>query len=205
MAQPTPTPRERQVSRKLWIRELLDGEFIQTADQNLLRTTRGDAARINILGIVIAREELPVSSVTIDDGSGQIAVRSFDQKLVYPVGTIVQIIGRPRSYQGNPYVAAEAVCAMNEGWLLFRKKELGEVQQTAAQVREVASQTSVPGSSENRAEKILRSIVENDPGDGAPVEIVIVKSGVANAEEIIEQLLLTGDIFELRPGKVKVL
>ncbi len=200
-----PIPRERQVSKKIWIRELLDGTIEQSEKGNVLLSSRGPAARINIIGVVIDKEEMPVSSITVDDGTGQIVVRSFDQKMTQAIGTVVQIIGRPRAYQGQLYVASEVTTIVDAGWLHFRKKELGEVVQTVTQKIVVNETVTAPGSSENRAEKILRMIKELDAGDGAPIEMVALKSGIKEAEEIIEQLLLTGDIFELRPGKVKVL
>ena len=196
----TPVSRERQVSRKLWIREIMQGKM-QTieGESNSLQTVRGSAGRVNIMGVVIAREELPVSSLTIDDGTGQIIVRSFDQKLSYTVGSIIQIIGRPRQYQGELYIAAEAISRVDAAWLSFRKKELGEVQEN---IIEVIQEHKIE---ETKIEKLLRLIKELDRGDGADIDEVITVSKIPNAEQIIDNMLMQGDIFELRPGKVKIL
>ncbi len=204
---PTPTSRpERQPAKKVWIHEMLGGELhiVDGSEPNTLVTARGEAHRISILGVIIGNEELPVSSVTVDDGTGQVLVRSFERKLTHPVGTVVQVIGRPRSYQGTFYVAAEAVAAVDPRWGNYRKKELGAVQEIATQKTQ-APIAEQPAQGEGRVEIIMRFIQQLDDGNGAPIEQIALKSKLPNAEEIIEQLLLAGDIFELRPGRVKIL
>jgi RPA family protein len=195
---------ERHVSRKVWIGELLAGTMDITpgVEPNTFVTARGTANRVNIIGVVISREELPVSSLTIDDGTGQVIVRSFEQKLNNAIGTVVQVIGRPRNYQGNLYVAAEAVATVDPQWAEYRKKELGDV---IEREQPAPAQSSAPVKEENKAERIIKVIRELDAGDGALIDQVILLSKIPDAEVIIEQLLMQGDIFELRPGKVKVL
>jgi RPA family protein len=195
--------RERHTSQKLWIREILEGEMQLTngPEPNTLKTIRGNANRVNILGVVINKEDLPVSSLTVDDGTGQITVRSFEQKLRQPVGVVVQVIGRPRAYQGDLYIAAEAAATVDPGWAEFRKKELGDVQKTD----KVEPTPRMAINEENRAERIIQLIKQLDDGSGAPVEQVVTLSKIPEAEAIIEQMLMHGDIFELRPGKLKVL
>jgi RPA family protein len=197
--------RARQPAKKIYVRELLDS-YLRVAEglePNAALTARGAVARASIIGVVIATEELPVSSLTIDDGTGQIQVRSFERKLPQTVGSVVQVIGRPRSYQGTHYLAAEAIAIVDAGWAEFRKKELGNVQTKEQEI--VAAEERQSEGGENRAELILRLIRELDDGAGAPIEQVVVRSRFKDAEDIIEQMLLAGDIFELRPGKVKIL
>lgn len=54
-------------------------------------------------------------------------------------------------------------------------------------------------------DNILTIIRELDTGQGAPVEKVIAKTGRPDAETILTNLLAEGEIFEIRPGRVKVL
>jgi RPA family protein len=200
---------ERHVGRKLWIREVLEGNVVSggEAEPNTLKTARGQANRVNLMGVVVDTQELPVSSITIDDGSGTILVRSFEQKLAQQIGGLVQVIGRPRAYQGEMYIAAEAVAALPSAWAAYRKTELGEVLLADIEVKTTASaEPSAPTQSEEtRVERIIALIRQLDEGSGAPIEAVIAASRLTDAEALIEQLLLHGDIFELRPGKVKVL
>ena len=60
-------------------------------------------------------------------------------------------------------------------------------------------------SSGTPSELIFELIKKNDSGEGVLTEEIISKSNVADAERIIKQLLEEGDIFEVRPGKLKVL
>ena len=52
---------------------------------------------------------------------------------------------------------------------------------------------------------IFEIIKELDAGDGADFEAVVSKANVLNPERTIKTLLEQGEIFELRPGKLKVL
>lgn len=58
---------------------------------------------------------------------------------------------------------------------------------------------------ENPFDKIIRIIGELDEGRGADYEGVIEKANLDKTEEIINNLLLEGEIFEISPGKLKVL
>ena len=44
-----------------------------------------------------------------------------------------------------------------------------------------------------------------DNGDGADTEDIITSANMDNTEDIIKSLLEEGEIFEVRPGKLKVL
>jgi len=202
MAETSLQAKERFVSRKLWIAELLAGEFKQTEGEepNVLITPRTSASRVNILGVIISKEELPVPTIIVDDGTGQATIRSFERPLKQGIGAIVQVIGRPRTYQGELYVALELVSQVDPGWAEYRKAELGEIK---ILVKEPHQEQELI--EENNAEKILRLIKQLDTEEGADIDQVILMSKLPNAEDIINQMLMHGDIFELRPGKVKQL
>ena len=52
---------------------------------------------------------------------------------------------------------------------------------------------------------IIEIIEQKDSGDGVGVDEIILESGIENCEKIINNLLEEGEIFEIRPGTVKVL
>lgn len=54
------------------------------------------------------------------------------------------------------------------------------------------------------AEKVMKYIKDLDDGNGADVDEVIKNHG-EDAERLITDLLRRGDVFELKPGRVKVL
>lgn len=204
----TPEKRpERAIARKLWIGEILSGEVIVTEglNPNVLKSVRGDVGRVNVIGVVVSTDEL-AKAIVLDDGTGAIQARSFDRTIPFAVGAFVQIIGRPRTYQRETYLAYEAGAIVAPGWAEYRKKELGPAiitEKKAVTVEE--AKVAAEDAGQSNAERILKLIVELDRGDGAPVEDIIVKSKIINAEAIIEKLMMTGDIFEIRAGKVKVL
>ncbi|MBI2134051.1 hypothetical protein HYU11_05195, partial [Candidatus Woesearchaeota archaeon] len=53
--------------------------------------------------------------------------------------------------------------------------------------------------------EIRKLIKEIDTGNGADIEDVSRKSNIAETEGIIRNMLQAGEIFEIRPGKLKVL
>jgi len=57
----------------------------------------------------------------------------------------------------------------------------------------------------NSSTKIYELIKELDKGEGANFEEILEKSQIPEAEKIISQLLMEGEIFELGKGKLKVL
>ena len=50
--------------------------------------------------------------------------------------------------------------------------------------------------------KLIKDI---DSGDGADTQEVITKSNIDKAEQIITNLLEQGEVFEIKPGRSKVL
>ncbi len=58
---------------------------------------------------------------------------------------------------------------------------------------------------ENKIELIIKTIKEFDKGDGADIEEIISKLNSIKAESIISSLIKEGEVFEIRPGRVKVL
>ena len=54
-------------------------------------------------------------------------------------------------------------------------------------------------------EKVIQTIKELDSGDGADIEEVKKGSDVTNSEEVLDMLLKRGDLFTIRPGRVKIL
>ncbi len=55
------------------------------------------------------------------------------------------------------------------------------------------------------SQKIIHIIKEFDLGKGVPIELVIEKSPLHDSEQFIKKMLEKGEIFQISPGKVKVL
>ena len=101
----------------------------------------------------------------------------------------------------------------NRRWLELRRLELGSALPEKQDVssRDVSSQGSriaeeaKPDDSGSPAETILGLIRKLDSGKGANVDLVVRESRIETAEKLINSLLEEGEIFEIRPGMLKVL
>ncbi len=162
----------------VWISELLSGRFTQQEDapSTVVLPDGQTVQRIRLYGVIVSKDEL-----VIDDGTGSILIRSFDTPLNASVGDAVLVIGRPRVYNEQPYLLGEIVKTIHPLWLQLRK------QQTPAKAKNPLD--------------IVRTL---DTGDGADYDEVIKRIGT-NGEDAILHLLSSGELFETKPGKLKVL
>jgi hypothetical protein len=171
---------ERDIAHYAQIKDILNKPIIeQESSPSSIQLGNTNASRIRIYGIIVSQDPL-----IIDDGTGNIIIRNFDQTLGSTLGDFVLCIGRPRSHAGEPYILGEILKKTNPKWKTYYEKIQASKQTT----------TSNP----------LDIIRELDKGDGANFEDVAKKLGT-KGEDIITSLLAKGDIFETRPGKLKIL
>lgn len=199
----------RQVATKIYVKELLDGAYEQKDgwDPNILHCARGDVSRCNIIGTLLRTD----AQYTLDDGTGQIGLRAYDDipGLDTPDGTVVQVIARPREYQDKIFLVAEIIKPIHSQWAAVRKAQLGSVQEfdsSGFKPVQEESETQENVVETNNAEKVVEIISRLDDGDGAAIDEVIAQANMGElAEDIVNQLLLDGEIFEIKPGILKVL
>ena len=196
----------RQVAKHVWIKELLDGDYEvrEGWNPNVLHCARGEVTRCNVIGTILSLND----QLHLDDGTGQVLLRAFDEVpglKDLKSGMMVQVVGRPRKYHEQFYLIPEIITPVEPGWALVRKDELGEVQNYTPAERPEPAPATAP-EPENKAEQLVALISELDDGEGVDVDEVIKKSGLGEvAEGIVNQLLLDGEVFEVKPGVVKVL
>jgi len=189
----------RQTAQLATISELKDGSFQQAKDvlAGGVITDRGLVSRVNILGVIVEKQS--ENSLVLDDGTTSMTCRRFDEmEIDADVGDLVLVIGKPREYNGERYLVLE-ICKRlaNKNWVAYRKKELERLLNTTSV--ELPPSTS----SESPAEQLIVRIREADSGQGADVQEIV--SSMKNGEMILKTLLEEGEVFEVRPGKVKVL
>lgn len=165
----------------VWVAELLQGTFRETEGASELVFSGGVAQRIRIYGFVVSRDEL-----VVDDGTGSVVVRSFDRSFVAELGSPILVIGRPRVYAGEKYVLGELVKKVDPKWIELARRKRPFVQQV---------------SPNERALVLVRKL---DSGEGADYDKVVAELG-ANGEELVIHLLAVGELFETKPGRLKVL
>lgn len=197
---------KRNIAYKLRIGDLLVGKpvlegekfiFLELGDKRIVR--------VNLIGNVIEKytstNEKRYSFVTIDDGSGQIKLKSFgddvDRLENLNQGQTVVVIGVLRSFNNEVYISPEIVRLQDPKYLLIRKIELENL------VPRVIVSPSDKGAIRDN---ILNSIKNSEEEGGVYVDKIIMEHRETSADIInqeIQKLLEEGIIFEPRPGKVR--
>ncbi len=210
---------KRQTAYKVRIYDIVNSEYITQEgwQPNYLDINGRKVARINVMGVVVLKAG--DDNITIDDGTGKISLRVFENNKVLEkvaVGDIVLCIGKPREFNSEKYILPEIVRKIHDSkWLELRKKELsqeaGQEQETEQRKEEsekrgeqekVKDKESVE---EDKFDKVLKTIKGLDSGEGVTAEEIISESGQEETEQTLHLLLEKGEIFEIKPGKYKVL
>ncbi len=202
---------KRLVAYKVRVFDILNGNLTKDdVSAGYIKINEVNVSRVNIIATLVHKSEnLNYLNVLIDDGTGRIQLRSFESGDIFSkidVGDVALVIGKIREFSGERYIVPEIFKKINDiGWIDVRKLELrgkGAVEHSNAAVKnaQVADEsTSVI------SEEVYSLIKKLDFGDGVSIEEVIRNFDNISAEEIITDLLKKGDIFEIRPGRLKVL
>ena len=180
--------------------------------------------RINVVGVVVQKELVgTITNLVIDDGTGKIIVRSFEEiknLSAAKIGTPLRVIGKIRIFNSEKYLSPEIIKFISPEWIKFQHKLLNkfikkiepEESFEPKEEKKVSPNPSLeePTSVEEETitlpfEKIVILIKKLDQGNGALIEEIIEKSTLENTEKIIEKMLEKGEIFQNQPGKIKVL
>ena len=222
---PAPEARKRQVAVITNAYEVTSATYIPQEgwEPDYVLTKRGTKiVRANIIATVILKlvEETSGNAVLlIDDGSGAIKVRTFGDPASldsYREGDLIMIIGRVRALNEERYLVPEIVKKLtNPVWYKVRQQELQRIgitpeqqqpneQPTEEPTRDIPEQAA-PETPLTLSEHVYAAIREQDKGEGVDAAALISQFGTHHTDTIIRRLLEEGEIFELRPGKLKVL
>ena len=198
---------KRQTAYKIRIKDILDSRYVKTEgfNPNYLELRSKEVSRINVIGVVVQKSGINnYKSLTIDDGTGKISSRVFEDNILLnkiDIGNIVIIIGRPREFSSEKYILIEIIKKIDPSWAKVRKLELGKIgndnnfsNNNSVEEEAILSPTN----------EIVKLIKELDKGEGVSIEDVLSKN-IKGMDKIIDVLLKEGDIFEVKPGKLKVL
>jgi len=201
---------KRQTAYKIRIKDILDSKYIKTEGfaPNYLEIGGREISRINVIGVIVDKSDLNnYKPLTIEDGTGNISARIFENSSLLEaleVGNIVLIIGRPREFSSEKYILIETIKNINQNWAKVRELELEK--STMVDNSFTNSEKEVTGKEiiSNSTNKIFKLIKGLDKGDGVPIEELSSRN-IKEMDKIIDMLLKEGDIFEVKPGKLKVL
>ncbi len=218
----------RQVATKIAIREFLEGTFLQEDSESapgLILPSNQRVFRLNVMGVVLDKEKIGnITTFLIDDGSGKVAVRFFEDTPAASAlarGEALLLIGKPRKYNQEKYISPEIIKKISPPWLKLRAAELagrlGLTQKRGASlenksdnekgnasfslevVEETVGEETIP------SKKVVQLIRSLDSGGGVRIEEILEKSPLGETEKILKKMLESGEIFQVLPGRVKVL
>ncbi len=180
--------------------QIVDGEklrFIEANGKNI--------ARVNLIANVVDKyiqdDEKKFASVTLDDASGQIKLKTFGEEIEklkpFEQGDTVLAIGMIREWNKEIYITPEIIKKKQPEYLLLRKLETDLDKPKPADKKEL---TEIK-------DKIIEIIKREEPQGGVEIkkltEELQAKQDLINQE--IRKLLEEGAIYEPRPGKVRYL
>lgn len=200
---------KRHVAYKLRIGDLfigkpvIDGErfsFLELGDKKIVR--------VNVVGNIVdkyeSEGEKKYSVLTLDDGSGQITLRTFGEDTErfrnINQGQTILVIGMLRQFN-EIYILPEIIRELEPKYLLVRKLEIEKAK--ARDSTPIARNQIIAVK-----DKILETIKSAEEVGGVEIEKIImslrdISPVIINQE--IQKLLEEGIVFEPRPGKVRYL
>ena len=198
---------KRKVAYKIQINEILNGTYIKRPgwEPSGVLTKYGEITRVNLTGLIVSLSEGEDSfTFLLDDGSGNITIRQFEplsQELV--LGDLVRIIGRVRESGNSIYVVPELIKKIDKKWYSVHNLELKLLKRSSKKlpVEPQADEVIETGP----YQKILNVITILDKGEGVDVQEVVNNIKIQNCENIVQNLIEEGEVFEISPGRVKIL
>jgi RPA family protein len=202
---------KRHIAFKFRIGDLLVGRPVMDNERfSYLELGDQKIVRVNIMGNIVdkytSEGEKKYSFLTLDDGSGQIKLKSFGEDVEkfqnINQGQTVLIIGVLRNWNNETYLQPEIVREQDPKYLLIRKMEIE---------KDKSQHYSAPVEKEQVFEikdKILEKIKNAEEEGGIDIDKIITELRETSPEAInqeIKKLLEEGVVFEPRPGRVRYL
>lgn len=217
---------DRQTAFNVDAKEITTGAYHKGEgwEPNYITTSFGlKVNRAMVAGIVIETGE---KTITIDDSTDTIKVQSFEEFPAFdnikPKDTVL-IIGKVREYGADKYIAPE-ICSkirlddvkyFNENKEKLKKiYSEGKIEQKTIEaefsngqdvVKEIVEEKMESTNNNNYIEKVLTYIEDEDQGSGVEKVKILDKFPIEDIGDVIDTLILEGDIFEIKPSVFKVL
>ena len=196
---------KRHIAFKLKIGDVLSGNKIIDGEKlKFIEANGKNVARVNLIANVVDKfiqdDEKKFASITLDDASGQIKLKTFGDDIeklkLFEQGDTVLAIGMVREWNNEVYVTPEIIKKKQPEYLLLRKLE-----------NEKNQPLETDKKSSDIKQRIIDIIKREEQNGGADIKNLTAelqaKSETVNQE--IRKLLEEGTIYEPRPGKVRYL
>ncbi len=195
---------KRHIAYKFRIGSLLSGKpIIENERLKYLEIDNRQIYRANIIANIIDKYvqegEKKFASITLDDASGQIKVKTFGDEIEkfssLQQGDTILIIGLLRIWNNELYLTPEIIKKKEPSFLLIRKLEV-EAEQPKTHNKEQLLALK---------DKILGMIKEEEKNGGIETEKIILelKESPQIINQEIKKMLEDGVAYEPRPGKLR--
>jgi RPA family protein len=199
---------------KLPISELIQGNFLD----GVLTTKSGfQVQRAWVAGIVTQKRADKYLSILVDDGTGGLRIRVFEEPERYQVemGDIVEVAGYIREYNGRIYLIPDFIKQIDANTELLRRLEalkvLEELKKNPPEPPQISQKQKLPELT--KAEDVQADESEKTE-DFKPIVLEALKNektfsqlqketGLSeeNLNGALEELLDKGEVFEPKAGK----
>ncbi len=197
---------KRYTAYKFRIGSILGGKPILEAERfKFLELGDKQISRINVIATITDKYlqdgEKRFASITLDDGSGQIKMKTFgenvDAFIPLQQGETILVIGLLRFWNQEVYITPEIIKKKDPSYLLLRKLEI------EADMPKTLEKTQLTA----LKDKILGMVKEAEKEQGIDIDKIILElkehPDIINQE--IKKLLEDGIAYEPRPGKLRYL
>ncbi len=168
--EPENKPFFRFPATKVSVLDLEEGEYIEEKEQNpnyLLIRENQKIFRINIIATLVHKEmKGSISSMLVDDGTGKIVMRLFEENkaaLNLEVGDIIEIVGKIRVYNSEKYIFPEIIKKVSPLWLKVRYLELQSSLPALTTGQNNKKETLTSKKTETTKEQIEQKIIKELP------------------------------------------
>ena len=229
-------PKKRQFAYRLRISEV--NNAVVSENKAFFDISDKKVSRINLIANVIDKfineGEKKFASITIDDGSSQIRVKTFGEDIKkfndIEIGDTILIIGFIRYFNNEIYILPEIIKKVSDRWLLVRKHELSkeknlekkdnrEIEHIAfrksplpetIQTEKLLDESGVEEKENfiqgtDIKEMILKILKEKEEGIDVETLILTLKADVKQINDSISELLDDALIYEPKPGFIRLL
>ncbi len=197
---------KRHVAHKMRIGDVLSGKIIMDGEKfKFLEVNESHIVRVNIIANItdkfVQDDEKKYATLTIDDASGQIRIKSFGdeiEKLEHFIqGDTIIVVGLLRTWNNEVYITPEIIKKREPQYLMVRKLEL-DLEKPKILEKDEISQIRT---------KILDDVRKNEENGGIDIEKIILdlQQPPQTINQEIKKLLEEGLIYEPRPGKLRYL
>jgi len=203
---------KRNIAYKFRIGTLKTGKPVMNGDRfSYLELQDKRVVRVNVVGNVIDKfsneGEKKYASLTLDDGSGQIRIKSFGDDIEklkdITQGHTLLVIGVLRIFNDELYISPEIIRIMQPEYLLVRKLETEKQNKNSESIQQVDKEKII-----ELKDSILEIIKNSENNGGIEIDQIIMQIKESSPELInqeIQKMLEDGMIFEPRPGKLRYL